>query len=75
MGQKSGGILLKLNREQAIKILSAQEIYDAMDLEMFYDEQTGRYPSIYDILHQLGVHENEIDYVKSFSLSKLVIDK
>lgn len=63
--------MMKLNREQAIKILAAQEIYDAMDLEMFYDEKTGRYPSIYDILHQVGVHENEIDYVKNFSLKEL----
>lgn len=61
----------KPTREQVIKMFSSDYVYDTLDLEFFYDEEKERYPSIYDLMNMLGVHENEIDYVKGFSLKGL----
>ena len=61
----------KPTREQVIKMFTANDVYDTLDLELFYDEEKERYPSIYDLMNMLGVHENEIDYVKGFSLKGL----
>lgn len=60
-----------INRLQAIKLLSAQEVYDAMPDEDLYDKDTGRYLSIYDILQSLDVDKTEIDYVQSLTHNEL----
>lgn len=59
------------NREQVIKMLSQDEVYNVLDLELFYDDTLDKYPSIYDILHVLGIHEQEIDQILPFSLEQL----
>lgn len=61
-----------MNRNIAIKLLSAQEVYDTLCRSgNLYDDGNDRYYTIYDILHALGVHENEIDYVQKFSFDEL----
>ena len=51
----------KLTRQDAIKLLTAQNIYDQFDLELWYIEEEDRYPSVYEIMATLGVSEGEID--------------
>ncbi|WNO47339.1 hypothetical protein [Vibrio phage vB_VibM_10AMN] len=63
--------MTNINRLQSIKILSAQEVYDAMPDEDLYDKDTGRYLSIYDILQAIDVDKTEIDYVQSLSHEEL----
>lgn len=61
-----------MNRNIAIKLLSAQEVYDTLCRSgNLYDEGNDHYYTIYDILHALDVHENEIDYVQKFSFDEL----
>lgn len=61
-----------MNRNIAIKLLSAQEVYDTLCRSgNLYNEENDRYYTIYDILHALDVHENEIDYVQKFSFDEL----
>lgn len=50
-----------LTREEAIRLLNTNEVYHALDLEDYYDEETERYLSIYDILYSLGVSAEEIE--------------
>jgi hypothetical protein len=50
-----------LNREEAIRLLFTDAVYDSLDLESFYDEEQDRYISMYDIMYELGVSESDID--------------
>lgn len=60
-----------INRLQAIRLLSAQTVYDAMPDEDLYDKTTGRYLSIYDILQAIDVTEDEINKVQNLSYKEL----
>lgn len=63
--------MTNINRLQAIRLLSAQEVYDVMPDEDLYDKDTGRYLSIYDILQAIDVDKTEIDYVQSLTHNEL----
>ena len=51
----------KLTREQAIRLLNTDDIYNALELDDFYDQENERYLSIYDILYSLGISSEEIE--------------
>ncbi|AGG57959.1 hypothetical protein VPBG_00187 [Vibrio phage helene 12B3] len=50
-------------REQVIQLLMADEVYQALNLDPYYDKGTGCYPNIYELLETLGVGGMEIDSV------------
>ncbi|AUR93370.1 hypothetical protein NVP1187O_057 [Vibrio phage 1.187.O._10N.286.49.F1] len=54
---------MKPTREQVIKMLMSDTVYQALDLESFYDEDTGLYPNIYEVLDSIGIGEMEIGSV------------
>lgn len=60
-----------INRQQAIKLLSDDVVYDALNLDFWYDEENDKYLSIYDILGQLDVTKDEIDSVQDLSYKDL----
>lgn len=53
----------KLTRKQALSLLTTDAVYQALDLEDFYCEESEAYLSIYDVLLALGVGHKEIDEV------------
>lgn len=62
----------EMHRNHAIKLLSAQETFDFLsDNYDLFDENSGRYYTIYDILAAIDVSEEEIDYVDKFKLEEL----
>jgi hypothetical protein len=60
-----------INRQQAIKLLSDDIVYDTLNLDFWYDEENDKYLSIYDILGQLNVTKEEIDSVQNLSYKEL----
>ncbi len=50
-------------REQLIRLLMSDEVYQALNLDPYYDKETGCYPNIYELLETLGVGGMEIDSV------------
>ena len=52
---------MKPIREQVIQLLTTDEVYEALNLNPFYDKEEGRYPSIYELLSVLGVSVEEIN--------------
>lgn len=60
-----------INRQQVIKLLSDDIVYDTLDLDFWYDEEKDKYLSIYDILGQLDVTKDEIDSVQNLSYKDL----
>lgn len=52
-------------REQVIQLLMSDEVYQALNLDPYYDKETGCYPNIYELLETLGVGGMEIDSVLS----------
>ncbi|AGH31975.1 hypothetical protein VPIG_00118 [Vibrio phage PWH3a-P1] len=60
-----------INRQQAIKLLSDDVVYDTLNLDFWYDEENDKYLSIYDILGKLDVTKDEIDSVQNLSYKDL----
>lgn len=60
----------ELSRLQAIKLLSAQKVYDAMPDEDLYLGD-GKYLTIYDILASLDVTKEEINFVTKLRMKEL----
>ncbi|UUW39796.1 hypothetical protein VP14_109 [Vibrio phage VPMCC14] len=63
--------MIQINRLQAIRLLSAQTVYDSMPDEDLYDKTSGRYLTIYDILQAVDITKDEIDKVQSLSHKEL----
>lgn len=61
----------KINRHQAIKLLSAQKVYDSMPDEDLFNKDTGNYYTIYDILTTLDVSKEEVDFVQNLKHKEL----
>lgn len=60
-----------INRQQVIKLLSDDIVYDTLNLDFWYDEENDKYLSIYDILGKLDVTKEEIDSAQSLSYKDL----
>ncbi|CAM0061941.1 hypothetical protein VPHK460_0236 [Vibrio phage K460] len=56
---------MKPTREQVIQLLMTDEVYQALNLDPYYDKGTDCYPNIYELLETLGVGAMEIDSVLS----------
>jgi len=56
---------MKPTREQVIQLLMSDEVYQALNLDPYYDKETGCYPNIYEILDSIGIGEMEIASVLS----------
>lgn len=54
---------MKPTREQVIQLLMTDEVYQALNLDPYYDKGAGCYPSIYELLETLGVGGMEVDSV------------
>lgn len=63
-------MMKKVNRQQAIKLLAAQEIYDTLPDEDLYLGD-GKYLTIYDILAGLDVTKDEIEYTNGLTFKEL----
>jgi len=50
-----------LTREQVIRILMEDQVYSSLNLDVYFDSEEGRYPSIYELLEALGIDTLEID--------------
>ncbi|AUR89234.1 hypothetical protein NVP1121O_206 [Vibrio phage 1.121.O._10N.286.46.C4] len=49
-----------ITREEAIKLLHTNKVYNAIDFPIVYDETRDVYPTMFEILAALGVKENEL---------------
>lgn len=62
--------MTKINRHQAIKLLSAQKVYDAMPDEDLY-LGNGKYLTIYDVLAGLDVTKEDVEYTNNLTFKEL----
>lgn len=62
--------MTKVNKYQAVKLLSAQKIYDAMPDEDLY-LGNGKYLTIYDILAGLDVTKEDVEYTNNLTFKEL----
>ncbi|AGH32069.1 hypothetical protein VPHG_00002 [Vibrio phage 11895-B1] len=53
------GKAMNLTREDVIRILYSQQVYDAMNLSEYWIREEDRQPTIYEILGVLGVSREE----------------
>lgn len=61
---------MKVNKFQAVKLLSAQKIYDSMPDEDLY-LGNGKYLTIYDILAGLDVTKEDVEYTNNLTFKEL----
>ena len=71
---------MKPTQEQAIKMLMSDEVYQALDSESFYNEATGLYHNISEVLASLsvdvtGVTPVELENGRSSDKGEVYLDK
>jgi len=63
---------MALNRNQALKLLSYQQVYDSIPEHYLQKpDKPNNYYSMYDLLEAIGVQREELDYVENFMFKDL----